>query len=127
MFNGADPIIFELAKNLRRNMTDAESILWQYLRSGIKGLKFRRQHPIGIYIADFYCHQIKLIVEIDGPIHDKSEQKIYDEKRQADLENQGYSVIRFSNNEITHSVVSVLIKLETVVENLTNSPIINLK
>ena len=127
MFNGAIPIVFELAKDLRRNMTDAELILWQYLRSGIKGLKFRRQHPIGIYIADFYCHKIKLIVEVDGPIHDKKEQKVLDIKRQEDLCNWGYVVFRFTNKELTHSIESVLVKLENIVENLINSQISNSK
>ena len=80
MFNEANPLVFELAKELRRNMTDAEIILWSYLKGGINGLKFRRQHPIGIYVADFYCHKIKLIVEVDGSIHNKKEVKDYDEK-----------------------------------------------
>jgi cyclase len=51
MFEGADPLVFELAKNLRNNMTDAETILWMHLKAGINGLKFRRQHPIGIFIV----------------------------------------------------------------------------
>ena len=59
------PLIFELAKDLKRNMTDAEMILWNELKNGINGLKFRRRHPIGIYITDFYCHELKLIVEVD--------------------------------------------------------------
>ncbi len=54
MFAGANPLMFAKAKDLRKNMTDAEKILWQYLKNGIKSFKFRRQHPIGIYIADFY-------------------------------------------------------------------------
>ena len=65
LFNEANPLIFELAKDLKRNMTDAEMILWNELKNGINGLKFRRQHPIGIYITDFYCHELKLIVEVD--------------------------------------------------------------
>ena len=85
MFNEANPLVFELAKNLRRNMTDAEMILWQHLKAGINGIKFRRQHPIGIYVADFYCHKIKLIIEIDGSIHHKKEIKDYDIKRENDL------------------------------------------
>src|SRR6266536_6063321 len=85
MFQGADSLVFELAKDLRRNMTTAEKVLWIYLRQGILGLKFRRQHPIGIYIADFYCHRVKLIIEVDGSIHDKKEVKEYDERRENDL------------------------------------------
>jgi len=89
MFNEANPFVFELAKDLRRNMTDAETILWQHLKSGINELKFGRQHPIGIYVADFYCHKLKLIIEVDGSIHDKEEVKEYDEKRENDLKNWG--------------------------------------
>ena len=83
MFNEANPLVFELAKELRRNMTDAEMVLWGYLKAGINGLKFRRQHPIGIYIADFYCHKLKLIIEVDGNIHDKKEIKEYDLNRES--------------------------------------------
>lgn len=75
MFDGANHLLSELVKDLRRNMTDAEMALWMHLKAGISGLKFRRQHPIGIYIVDFYCHKIKLIIEADGSIHDKKEIK----------------------------------------------------
>jgi len=59
--------------------------LWGYLKAGISELKFRRQHPFGIYVADFYCHKIKLIIEVDGSIHNKKEIKDYDTKRESDL------------------------------------------
>ncbi|MCW3108841.1 MAG: hypothetical protein JWQ09_3347, partial [Segetibacter sp.] len=70
IFNEAHPLVFERAKELRKNMTEAEKLLWEYLKGGINGFKFRRQHPIGIYIADFYCHSFKLIIELDGKIHE---------------------------------------------------------
>src|SRR5215212_9061756 len=70
MVSGASTVIFELAKNLRRNMTDAEKHLCHYLKSGIHGCKFTRQHPLLNYIADFYCHKCKLIIEVDGSIHE---------------------------------------------------------
>ena len=85
MFRKANPFVFELAKDLRRNMTDAENLLWFHLKEVIEGLKFRRQHPIGIYIADFYCHNLKLIIELDGTIHNKPRVKLYDERREEDL------------------------------------------
>src|SRR5213075_2307472 len=97
MFEGANYLVFELAKDLRKNMTEAEKILWMHLRERISSLKFRRQHPIGIYIADFYCHKIKLIIEVDGEIHDEPETKKYDEKREKDLKELGYLIIRFTN------------------------------
>lgn len=126
MFDGANYLVFELAKDLRRNMTDAENVLWMYLKKGIKGLKFRRQHPLGIYIADFYCHKIKLVVEADGAIHDKPEIKSYDEKRERDLFGSGYHVIRFANEEIMNDISTVLMKIESTVDillqNLINKP-----
>ena len=100
MFEGASHIIFENANHLRKNMTDAEKVLWFYLKKGIEGFKFRRQHPIGIYIADFYCHKAKLIVEIDGSIHNQKDVKNADETRQKELEGWGYQVIRFTNQQV---------------------------
>ncbi|MGZ8559501.1 MAG: endonuclease domain-containing protein, partial [Chitinophagaceae bacterium] len=78
-------------------MTDAEQILWFYLKQGINGFKSRRQHPIGIYIADFYCHKAKLIIEVDGLLHNDADIIKSDRIRQKDLEDWGYHVIRFSN------------------------------
>ena len=81
MFEGASHIIFANAKHLRKNMTGAETVLWMHLKKGLNGCKFRRQHPIGIYIADFYCHHSKLIVEIDGSVHNNKGIKETDEAR----------------------------------------------
>jgi imidazole glycerol-phosphate synthase subunit HisF len=74
MFDGASPLIFERAKDLRKNMTEAEKVLWFHLKQNSGGFKFRRQHPLGIYIADFYCHKAKLVIELDGTIHDDAEE-----------------------------------------------------
>ena len=119
MFNEANPLVFELAKDLRRNMTDAEMVLWGHLRTGINGLKFRRQHPIGIYIVDFYCHKLKLIIEVDG-IHDKKEVKDYDVQREMDLTNWGYTVIRFSNYRLLKEQQLVIAEINSIAENLIN-------
>lgn len=118
LFNEANHHVFELAKELRRNMTDAEVILWSHLKAGIDGLKFRRQHPIGIYIADFYCHKIKLIIEVDGSIHGKKEVKEYDERRENDLKSWGYNIIRFSNQQVLQQRELVLTEINSVVEVL---------
>src|SRR5580765_7230356 len=75
MFEGASHLIFGNAKHLRKNMTVAQTVLWMHLKKGINGFKFRRQHPIGLYIADFYCHKAKLIVEVDGLVHSEPEVK----------------------------------------------------
>ena len=82
MFKGAPVESFLKAKQLRENMTDAESKLWDFLKNKkLNQLKFRRQHPIGIYIVDFYCHSLSLIIEIDGDYHQNFDQKELDMQR----------------------------------------------
>ena len=121
MFNQANPIMFELAKDLRKNMTAAEIVLWCYLKAGVNGLKFRRQHPLGIYIIDFYCHKLKLIIEVDGNIHDTDKIKLYDAERESNLVNEGYSIIRFSNDQVLKDINSVLTAINTHTQNLINN------
>jgi len=95
------------ARHLRKNMTDAEQRIWRALRlRQILGVKFRRQHPIGAYIADFICIERKLIVEVDGGQH--AEQIVEDNVRTAWLEAQGYRVMRFWNNEVLQNIEGVL-------------------
>ncbi len=118
MFEGATHFIFENAKNLRKNMTDAENILWNHLRKGINGFKFRRQHPIGIYIADFFCYKAKLVIELDGSVHNKEEVKINDEVRQKDLQKWGYAVIRFKNEQVFIEIDDVLQSISEIVNNI---------
>jgi imidazole glycerol-phosphate synthase subunit HisF len=115
MFYGAGHLIFGMAKKLRNNVTPAEMILWGRLKQYFPDLKFRRQHPISFYIVDMYCHSKKLIIEIDGSIHDLEEIKIKDEVRQKDLEALGLKVIRFTTQEITNELESVL---QTIEKNL---------
>jgi len=98
MFYTAKPAIFKKAKVLRENMTYAEKILWKRLNKNQLGVRFKSQHPIDIFIADFYCHQSKLVIEIDGDIH-KSRIE-YDAGRTADLEKFGITVLRFTNDEV---------------------------
>ena len=87
------------ARTLRQNMTEAEKRIWQILRlRQIQGYKFRRQVPIGRYIADFACHEARLIVEIDGGQHDRSVPQ--EAERSGFLENEGYRILRFWNNEV---------------------------
>lgn len=121
MFNNASHLVFELAKDLRRNMTDAEKLLWNHLKAGVQGLKFRRQHPIGIQIADFYCHKIKLIVEVDGSIHDVKDVKENDKKREDDLRDWGNTIIRFTNENVFKNLDRVHAEINKTVENLINS------
>ncbi len=108
----AKPDIFAKAKDLRNDMTETERIMWRRLRGRkLNGLKFRRQHPIDIFIADFYCHEKKLIVELDGGIHDTNEQKDYDDGRSFELEEKGFKILRFRNEEVTNGIDQVLIKI----------------
>jgi cyclase len=107
MFEGASPIIFENAKRLRNTMTDAETVLWMHVKGIINGCKFRRQHPIGQFVADFYCHKAKLIIEVDGSIHNLPDVKKMDKEKEEYLEQNGYVILRFSNNEIKTSIETV--------------------
>ena len=101
----------EKAKQLRKNQTDAEKLLWQKLRNRqLSHYKFRRQVPVGIYIVDFMCVSAKLIVELDGGQH--TEKQGYDQKRTAYLETKGFRVVRYWNND-------VLINIDGVLEALT--------
>jgi len=112
MFYGADPIIFKYAGFLRKHPAKAEQTLWEYLRNKQLKVKFRRQHPIANYIADFYCHEMKLVVEIDGDYHSHSEQMKHDEFRTEELKELGIKVIRFSNEQIFNNIEFVLDQLK---------------
>ncbi len=115
MFYNAKPKIFERAKSLRENMTLAEQILWNRLKNKqILGFRFRSQHPIDIFIADFYCHSLKLIIEIDGKIHLKKDIKEYDENREAEFKRYEIEVIRFSNDEVLNSIDEVINKITNI-------------
>ncbi|HWR58981.1 MAG TPA: endonuclease domain-containing protein [Thermodesulfovibrionales bacterium] len=95
------------ARLLRKNQTDAEKALWQRLRNrGLQGMKFRRQAPVGPYVADFLCESAQLIVEVDGGQH--AENKEYDQYRDDFLRANGYEVIRFWNNEVLGNLDGVL-------------------
>ena len=116
MHAGADKRLFENARRMRSQPTDAEYVLWNYLKQKPFGFKFRRQHPYGIYILDFYCHQLKLVIEVDGSIHDLEEQKVADAERQTALEKEGLTVLRFTNDDVLHHVENVLENLQLYLE-----------
>jgi very-short-patch-repair endonuclease len=104
------------AREQRNNMTPAEVILWTKLRSRkIEGYKFRRQQPVFDYIVDFYCHELKLIVEVDGEIHSLPENKKYDIRRDKILKINGYRVIRLTNFEIESDLNSAIGKIKTCI------------
>lgn len=106
-----------IAKNLRKNQTEAEKLLWSRLRAKqMEGRKFRRQEPLGSYIVDFICYEEKLIIELDGGQHMEPEYAAKDKARDRWLQAQGYRVIRFWNGDIFKNLPGVL---ETIKNRVT--------
>lgn len=104
---GSPQQVDKVARALRRTMTSAEKILWEELRGRrLNGYKFRRQHPVGGFIVDFYCPLKKLVIEVDGQVHDTQQE--YDESRCDHLHTYGYRVLRFRNEEVTKNLPEVL-------------------
>lgn len=100
--------LIPLAKNLRKRATDAERLLWRYLRAKqMEGIKFRRQEPVGDYIVDFICFDRRIIVEIDGGQHARDENINKDKERDEWLRNQGFKVLRFWNNDVLNNINGV--------------------
>ncbi len=113
-------MFFRVAAILRRDMTLAERILWNRLSDRkIFNVKFRRQHPVNIFIVDFYCHELKLVIEIDGEVHNDYESKEYDLGRTAVLNKFGIKVIRFSNEEVIYNIDTVITKIHKVITEFT--------
>lgn len=109
MYIGAKPELFRLARDMRNNPTEPEKILWEHLRKfRSEGFVFRRQHPIDFFIADFYCHKIKLVIEADGKYHSDEQIWRYDDSRSDELERYGIKVLRFKNEEILNSTDHVI-------------------
>ena len=109
MHLGARASVFKNADRLRRNPTEAEDILWSYLRnSQMEGVKFRRQHPMKGYVADFYAHSLKFVIELDGGYHNDSVQKFYDKDREDNLIAHNINVLRFTNEEVIDNINYVL-------------------
>jgi len=112
MFYGASPQMFENARKLRAAMTPAELLLWEHLRaSRLKSFRFKAQHPIGYFVADFYCHAARLVIELDGSVHDSVDQREYDLNRTYVLNEFGLTVVRFRNEEVLLDLDSVLRKI----------------
>lgn len=109
-----DPQLLEFAKTMRSNATDAEHLMWQLLRAKrFMNLKFRRQHVVAPYIVDFYCHELGLVIELDGSQHGTDDAIEYDAERTKFLEALGLKVVRYWNHD-------VLNRTERVLEHLWN-------
>ncbi len=111
-----DPIIYQRAAGMRRKLTPPEARLWRCLKGGnLARVKFRRQHPIGAYILDFYCPAAKVAVEVDGSIHTTHDQHVYDQRRTAWLATQGITVLRFPALSIRDNLDGVLATIREAV------------
>ncbi len=113
MHDGATPKVFRNAAKLRKNMTEAEIRLWEYLKTKPQGFKFRRQHPIAGYVLDFYCHKLKLSIEVDGDYHLNKEQKEKDIERTTYLNSVGIIEYRFTNEQILNQYETVINKINS--------------
>ena len=112
MFYGASGIIHKHARDLRKRETKTEKILWAILSNKKLGVKFRRQHPINQFIADFYCHELKLVIEVDGEIHFQKDRIEYDAMRTAVFNDFGIKVIRFANKDILQNFEEIVAQIE---------------
>lgn len=101
---------------MRSNLTDAEAILWSKLRrKQLLGYRFQRQYPIGSFIADFACREAALVIELDGATHSTAEEREHDARREAFIESQGWTIVRFWNAEVYGNLYGVL---ESIVQRL---------
>ncbi|HMF71891.1 MAG TPA: DUF559 domain-containing protein, partial [Flavitalea sp.] len=108
-------ILKEFSKENRQNLTESEAILWQELRNNKLGYKIRRQHAIGIFIADFVCLDKRLVIEVDGDYHLNNQE--YDTARTDFLNGEGFAVIRFTNEEVTKNLSKVLLEIKSALDN----------
>lgn len=119
--NKARGVLFNHARHNRHFSTEAENVLWQHLRGRKLGFKFRRQHPIGRYIVDFYCHDCQVVLEADGFIHLTDDNQAYDAERTEYLNHCGLTVLRFTNDDILLRTESVLSKVRNLIKTLHQS------
>ena len=108
------------ARELRKGQTDAEAVLWSRIRARqLAGLKFRRQHPIDAFFADFACVEIGLVVELDGGQHGEPEADAYDQKREQAMSALGFKTVRFWDKEVLNETEGVLERIRQIAETLT--------
>ncbi|HQV61296.1 MAG TPA: DUF559 domain-containing protein [Chitinophagaceae bacterium] len=118
MFYGASQVIFKRAEELRKNQTEDEKLLWVYLKSNQLGVRFKRQHPIWMYIADFYCHELKLVIELDGSIHTVKDVIDNDKEREEDIKSFGIRVVRFTNKELRADIAKVIDRIKCIIKEI---------
>ena len=114
----ADPRIRKFASTMRRNLTDAETILWSRLKGRQRdGWQFRRQHPVGHYIADFACVRAKLVLEVDGATHAEDHEIRRDRLRDSKLAQLGWTVLRVTNLDVYENLEGVLNAIDDALRN----------
>ncbi len=118
MFYGATKLIFQRAEELRKNPTHTEMIVWQYLKAKQLGVRFKRQHPISMYIADFYSHELKLVIEVDGSIHNVKDVVENDIIREEAIVSLGIKIVRITNAEIRTDIIRVIEKIRKIVNEM---------
>jgi adenine-specific DNA-methyltransferase len=109
--------LVERAREFRKESTSSEAALWKVLRGGRVGVRFRRQQPIGPFVVDFFCPSHRLIVEVDGPVHDEKPDQ--DQERQSLLEACGYRVLRFASDEVERDLDLVVSQISAVLRENT--------
>ncbi|HAN17820.1 MAG: hypothetical protein A2X13_05845 [Bacteroidetes bacterium GWC2_33_15] len=120
IYHGAKAKTLGKAHDLRMCMTSSERILWQNLRNKkVLDYKFRRQHAISQFIADFYCHEARSVIEVDGGYHNNPDQQEYDKGRTAELENLGIKVLRFTNKDVETDINKVITEISTYLKHFT--------
>jgi cyclase len=118
MHYGAKKKTFQFASFLRKNLTEAEKLLWERLRNKSMRLRIKCQHPAWIYVLDFYCHPLKLVIEVDGSIHLVEEIHQNDLDREINLMSFGLTIIRFTNNEVLYEIEDVIKRIEYKIQEL---------
>ena len=120
-YETAAPDRYELLKNFakynRRETTEGETVLWNALRKELKSYRFRRQHPIGDYIADFICLSERLVIEVDGGYHETPEQQYEDQLRTEFLQKRAFKVIRFKNEEVIFDTKDTIKRIKEILTN----------
>lgn len=115
MFAGATAEVRKFAIQLRANTTASEDKLWEHLKTKPKGRKFRRQHPFNLYVLDFYCHKLRLAIEIDGGYHFTRQQQEKDRDRTLEISKYKVDVIRFTDIEVIDDYPNVIHKIDSVI------------
>ena len=117
---GAGRHLFAHARAQRKHPTKAELILWEKLKGNQTGYKYRRQHPLGNYVVDFYCHPLKHVIEVDGPIHGEPMNALEDESKDISLEEYGYVVSRFTNDQVLFHLDAVMEQIHSTHDLIRN-------